>query len=434
MSDNINIKYPNWIVLGLFLVVPIAFYWRNDLFFLWDDWTELNLIAHNSFINYLFMPNGEIFFPFFHLIFYILLKLAGDKYGFLVIINCLATGITGFLIYLFLKKHFNFTLAFGLSFLFTASVVQQAIVWNSFYLCYILCLIFYLLALLLTISYTQSFSKMTLLLIGICTWLSIHSHNYAILAIFLLPLYQIIMHPSVPLKKTLPFTIMVNIIFMCFILEYVIFAGLHAMTFFNDKLFITNPGLAFIYFWLVGAFVSPFYFIFGGYFINTTIAVMLGTLVLIFCITLIFIKGTSFEKRLTLWALLSNAVPFLLISLGRYTFSYEYALSARYVYFTLFGTLIVLGTTLNILSRQISVGAWPRLIPAMLMGMMILCQTFSAPFWQKNYLNLTKISLKCYTKPELFSKEATRITDPYYHLSSRQLNDIKRFIEKNVWL
>ena len=52
---------PDYIIFFVLLIVPVAFYWRHDLFFLWDDWTELDFISHTNFIKYLLLPNHYFF-------------------------------------------------------------------------------------------------------------------------------------------------------------------------------------------------------------------------------------------------------------------------------------------------------------------------------------------------------------------------------------
>jgi hypothetical protein len=125
---------------------------------------------------------------------------------------------------------------------------------------------------------------------------------------------------------------------------------------------------------------------------------------------------------------LLNAIPFLLNSVGRYTFSFEYALSARYVFFTLFGTLLIVGATLSILWIKISVGAWPRLLPVIILVLIILGQIFTTPFWQKDYLRLSRLAFECYQKPERFSDAGPFIANPYHPVGPNQISGIKKFL------
>ena len=178
-----------YLIFGLMIITPVAIYWRSDLFFMWDDWSELDLLANKSFLHYLIVPDGEIYFPIYHLINYAWIVIIGDKYSLLVLINCVGVGVSAFLLYQFLKIHWSGSLPLAMSLFYAGSAVNLSISWISFYLCYILSLIFFLLALLLTHKLIQSFKYTTLLWIFLFAFLSIHSHNITILALLCLPIY-----------------------------------------------------------------------------------------------------------------------------------------------------------------------------------------------------------------------------------------------------
>ena len=108
------------------------------------------------FGQYLVTPDGEQWFPFFHLIFYGLVQMAGERYYLLVLVNCLGTGVNAFLVFLFFRRHLSSGLALTLSALYATAAVHHAIAWNSFYVGYLLSLGFFLGALLLTDSYLRS--------------------------------------------------------------------------------------------------------------------------------------------------------------------------------------------------------------------------------------------------------------------------------------
>ena len=61
--------FPVYIIFLILLLVPVAFYWRYDLFFLWDDWTELDFISHNNFTKFLLCQMARFFSLFFILFF-----------------------------------------------------------------------------------------------------------------------------------------------------------------------------------------------------------------------------------------------------------------------------------------------------------------------------------------------------------------------------
>ena len=380
------------------------------------------------------MPNGEIFFPFFHLIFYALVKFVGEYHGFFVLVNCLGTGVAAFLIYLFFRNHLSSHLALVLSLLYAGSAVHPAIAWNAFYLCYILCLIFFMAALLLTDSYIRSASYMALWGIGLCAWLSIHSHNYTLLALLLLPIYVLFVGGVKAMRKALPLAGVLGLLLLSFVWEYLAFAGIKSTTFFNQGVLSTVPDYTFFTFWICGAFLSPVYFLFGGHFQAPLLAVIFGNLLLGSCILVIWVMGTPLERRLGLWALLLNALPFLMVSLGRYMFAYDYAFTARYVFFTLVGAMLLVGITWTILSRKIPAGNFLRLLAFGILAVMISGQILSMPFWQKGYLQMSRKALNCYQAAESMVNDGVLLVNPQHPLGISQVTAIRQFLKNEVWV
>jgi hypothetical protein len=425
---------PIYFIFLVLLLIPVAFYWRYDLFFLWDDWTELDFISHNSFTTYLVMPNGEIFFPFFHLIFYALVKFVGEYHGVFVFINCLGTGIAAFLIFLFLRKHLSAPVALFLSLLYAGSAVHSAIAWNAFYLCYILCLIFFMAALLLTDSYTRSPSYRGLWSIGLCAWLSIHSHNYTLLALLVLPLYVLIMGGGQARRKALALAGVLSLLLLVFAGEYLTFAGLKSTTFFNQGVLSTLPDYTFFTFWFCGAFLSPLYFLFGGHFQIPWLAVIIGLLLFGCCTLVIGLMGTPLERRLGLWALLLNALPFLMVSLGRYMFTYDYAFTARYVFFTFIGAMVLVGITWTILARRLPAGNFRRRLAGGMMAVMIAGQILTMACWQKGYLHMSHKALTSYHAAESLVNNEPLLINPQHPLAANQVSAIRQFLQNEVWL
>ena len=84
--------------LVLLLAVPVLLFWRPYFFYIIDDWTALIQMVDYPFGQYLLTPDGEQWFPFFRLIFYGLVRLAGERYYLLVLVNCLGTGVNAFLV------------------------------------------------------------------------------------------------------------------------------------------------------------------------------------------------------------------------------------------------------------------------------------------------------------------------------------------------
>jgi hypothetical protein len=303
------------------------------------------------------------------------------------------------------------------------------IIWNTFYLCYILCLIFFMIALLLTDKYIRSGSNVALALIGFFSWLSIHSHNYTIVALLVLPIYVLFIGGYKAITKSLCLAGVLGTILLLFLTEYLAFAGMKATTFFNQGLLSSFPDSTLITFWFCGAFFSPLYFLFCGHFNFPAGAVIFGSLLLGFCIVVIWRMGTPLERKLGLWALLLNALPFLMVSLGRYGFAFEYAFTARYVFFTSVGSLLLLGIMWTILHRRISAIYVRRIISGVIITIMIGGQIFSMPFYQKGYLMLSKMALDYYQAPERFDKDAMVLFNPLHPVGPSNIYAIRSYLK-----
>jgi hypothetical protein len=432
-EENSAIDFPTlWIAL-LLCAIPAIFYWRHDLFFMWDDWTELDFLAQKPFLQYLAAPDGEIFFPVFHFFFYLLVKLSGERHGILVLVNCLASGITAFLLYLCFQRFFSQTLSFILSILFATSAVQPAIVWNVFYLCYILSLLFFLLALLATFRYVDSSSTISLGCLGLFSLLSIHAHNYTLLALLVLPGY-ISLEQGLRSRKFLIVAGMQVGLISLFFLEYLLLAGTEAPTLYNREVLSAFPGFDFLVFWFYGAFLSPLRFFFIGHLQWPVFGIFLGLALLILLLAVIFWRGNPEDKRLALWALSLNALPFLMVSLGRHTLGLDQAFTVRYIYFTLVGALVLLGLVWTILLQRSDPGFVKNLVIWALPVIITVCQIFSLPSWQKGYLALSRQAQLCYAKPALMNDGLQLWLTPHYPLKPDQLEDIKKLLKEKVWI
>ena len=264
-------------------------------------------------------------------------------------------------------------------------------------------------------------------------YFSIHSHNYTLPALLTLPLYVVLVGGAKARKKALVLAGIIILMLAVFTWEYLAFAGLKATTFFNRKFLLSLPDLSCLWYWFCGAFLSPWYFLFWGHRQFFTWAIIFGCLALGASVLVIWRLGTPEERRLGGWALLLNALPFSLVSLGRYTFSYKYAFSARYVFFTLVGIMLLAGISWTIIGRRISPG-WRRTLSYVCVGIIIVCQTLSIPSWQKIYLHLNQRSIACYQAPELIEKEGKFLTNPYYPFGRAQLENIRRFLKNNEHL
>jgi hypothetical protein len=164
-----------FLILLLLLSLPLIIFWKPIFFYMLDDWTALIAMVQYPFGQYLVTPDGEQWFPFFHLLYYGLVKIAGMHYSILVLINCLGTGVNAFLVYCFFRRHWAPGLALSLSIVYVMAALHHAIAWNAFYFGYALSLGMFLGALLLTDSYMHTPTKRKLWGIGLCAILSILS-------------------------------------------------------------------------------------------------------------------------------------------------------------------------------------------------------------------------------------------------------------------
>ncbi len=340
-------------------------------------------------------PDGEQWFPFFHLIFYGLVQMAGERYYLLVLVNCLGTGVNAFLVFLFFRRHLSYGLALTLSALYATAAVHHAIAWNSFYVGYLLSLGFFLGALLLTDDYLRSKGHARLWGIGLCAALSVLSHNYPLVGLLALPLYVLLVGEDCG-RKFWALTGTVAAVYLLFALGYVSFAGAHAAASHNVKVLAGLPGPGYLVHIFFGAFLAPFFYLFWGHYHFPVWAYVAGVALFASSLAVIWRWGTAPELRLALWALLVNALPFLLISLTRYYKSVNQAFVARYGIFTLIGVLLLLGLAWRLVADRLPQKTWARLLPLGLLAVMVAGQVFSLPRWTAEYLEMSQAARTCY--------------------------------------
>ena len=426
-------------VAVLLLATPAAIFWRPHLpfFYILDDWTALIQMTQYPFWQYLGAPDGEQWFPFFHLIFYGLVRIAGEHYSLLALVNCLGTGINAFLLFLFLQRHFSSGLALLLSLVYAGQTVHHAIAWNAFYLSYVLSLGFFLGALLLTDGYLHSPRFFRLLGIGLCALLSILSHNYTLLGLWALPLYVVLLGGSEGRSRFWPLASTVGLVYLAFGLGYYRFAGLSSAASHNLTIFSSLPGPAYLAHIFLAAIISPFLYLFWGHYHFPPWAYVAGLMLLAVSLTAIWWRGGPAEKRLAFWALLVNVLPFFLISLTRYQRSLNQAFVARYGIFTLLVAIILVGLAWRVLAARLPQRLWFHLVTLALVLAMAAGQFFSLPLWQKKYLDMSRAAMICYQQlkhgeggPGVAAAELYRQFCPTAHpvLTSSQVGAIGRFL------
>jgi hypothetical protein len=421
----------------LLLAVPVLIFWRPIFFYILDDWTALIQMAELPFGQYLVRPDGEQWFPFFHLIFYGLVKTAGEKYYLLVLVNCLGTGANAFLLYLFFRRHWSWGLALTLSLLYAGAALHHATAWNGFYVGYLLSLGFFLGALLLTDSYLKASGGARLCGIGLCAGLSILSHNYPLTGLAALPLYALIMGEGEARRKFWPLAFVVGVVYLIFSLGYYKYAGVSAATSHNLQVFSGLPGLAYLTHLFYGAVLSPFFYLFWGHYHFPVAAYVAGISLMALSLAVVWRWGGAPERHLVLWALLANVLPFILVSLTRYQRSVNQAFVARYGIFTLIGALILVGTAWQLMHDRMPQKRWFNLLSMALLAVMVSGQIFSLPRWHDKYLEMSRAARTCYQKlnraPELtgpIPAEEYRKFCPTAHpaLTRSQAAAIRRFL------
>jgi hypothetical protein len=383
-------------VLLLLLALPVLIFWKPGFFYILDDWTALIQMAERPFGQYLVTPDGEQWFPIFHLLYYGLVKIAGERYSLLVLINCLGTGVNAFLIYNFFRRHLEPGLALTLSLLYVIAAAHHATAWNAFYFGYLLSLGFLLGALLLTDGYLRAPSGGKLWGIGLCAALSILSHNYPLLGLLALPLYVLLMGEKVSWGAFWAVAGVVGLVYVMFALGYFRFAGFSAAASRNFQVFSSLPGPAYLLHILCGALVSPFLYLFWGHYHFPIPAYIAGVALLTASLAAIWFWGGKADKRLALWALSANVLPFFLVSLTRYQRSVSQAFVARYDIFTLIGALLLIGIAWRLLAARMPSRRLAGALGGVILAVMVWGQFFSLPLWTAKYLEMSRLAKKCY--------------------------------------
>lgn len=381
--------------LALLLALPLLVFWRSGFFYIIDDWTALIQMTEYPFFKYLVVPDGEQWFPFFRLVYYGLVRVAREHYSLLVLVNCLGTGANAFLVYLFFRRHQGSGLALTLSALYAVAAVHHAIAWNAFYVGYLMSLGFFLGALLLTADYLQAGGRWRLGAIGLFALLSVLSHNYPLVGLLALPLYALLVAGDSG-RKFWALAGTVLTVYLVFTLGYVTFAGGHAAASHNVNVFANLPAPSYLVHLSYGAFLSPFFYLFWGHYHFPVWAYVAGATLLAACLAAICCWGGKPERRLALWALLANALPFLLVSLTRYQRSLNQAFVARYGIFTLVGALLLIGLAWRLLAARRSFqGRW-RLLPLGFLALLAAGQFLALPRWTEKYQEMSRAAKSCY--------------------------------------
>lgn len=427
------------LVALIFLVLPVAMFWRpGAFFFVEDDWAILSQMVSHPFWKYVSMPDGEVWMPLSRAVYYGLTRAFGERYDILLLVNCLAGGLLAFWFYLFLRQHLPSLTALVLGLIYGGAAALTSLTQVAFYNNALLCYNFFLLALLLTHHYLQTASRAALGGIALCVWLSLISWNFTLLAVWSLPLYVAILGGRGERRKFYGVSLAVALPFLIFVLGYFTFAGFTAAASHNRGIVSGFPGPYFLLHWLFGACLSPFFYLFWGHYHYPVWAYAWGGAALVLSLGVIWRWGDLREKRLGLWALILNGLPFLLVSLARYQRGVNQAFAPRYAVYTLMGALILLGTAWTIGKRRLGSGPVVRLLPPVVLALMIGGQIFSLPGWEKLYGDMSRASRDFYQGLNLAGEglgggPGDRVPPQFWyperlHLTWGQAVNIRRFL------
>ncbi len=425
----------------LCLLIPVALFWRPSFFFIRDDWRTLTLMVDLPFGRFVLTPEGEQWFPFFHLAYYGLITVFGDSYLFLNLAACLAAGLNAFLFYLLLRRQFNAGLALGLGLLYAAGAAHNSTAPMVFYLCYSLSLGFLLAALLLTDWYLRSPSFWLLLLIGLIAGLSVTSHNYTLPALPAIAVYPWLMGEKEARRRFWPLAGLVAAVMAGYLLAYWNFAGFKAAASIHKGIFGALPSLGrLVLHWFGGALAAPSYYLFCNERLPGREGVILGGTLFFLLLWPVLKWGEGREKRRALWAIVLNGLPFLVVSLARAHFSLGQAFGQRYAVFTLIGVMFVVGTAWTVLSRKLPDRApYQRLLPLGVLALVLAGQALYPPKIFRQFREESRIARETYRQyadftptnpdsPEEISRNFLMAGSDFPVLSQGQLTAIHAFL------
>jgi hypothetical protein len=386
--------YLIWI-FAVLIAVPVAVFLRPGFFFISDDWTALLQMARNTFWNYVNLADGELWFPTFHLVYFSMIKVFGETYSLMLLLSCMATGINAFLIFLFLRRHWPDGTSLAFSLLYAMASVHKQSAWTAYFINYEISMGFLLGALVLTDRYIRSPSFLLLVWIGLCEWFSITAHNFSLLSASAIPLYALLAGGERNRREFWRLAFATGIIYLLFTIGYLIYAGKAGASSQNHEILSSLPGPAFLVYWFYGSFLHPICYLFGGG-LGPVVTAVVGAILLVASLFLIFFRGKREEKRLALWSLLFNALPFILVSLARYKTSLIQAGNPRYGIFTLVGAIILMVTAWRIVARNIRLELLNRVLPVLFLLVLFTGQGLNVLLSEPHFRNKAATALRCY--------------------------------------
>jgi len=228
---------------------------------------------------------------------------------------------------------------------------------------------------------------MSLMGIGLFAWLSLNSWNFSLLGIWTLPIYAALFWGGGTKRHFLRLIAVIGLIFIGFTAEYL--SSLADPICHNPKVYSQLFSLSYFTHWAVGSFLAPLVFLFNIEY-SRIAKVVIGLVIFISTVGLIMWFGNRSEKKLCLWGLVINALPFLLVSLARHHLNFGQAFSDRYGIFTIIGALFIIGTAWQIIADKLPTRRSTQVVlPLIILAAMTWAQVHTLSGVSKLYLDLS---------------------------------------------
>jgi len=379
-----------WALL-LLLVLPTVLIWRPGFFYIGDDWLLLRNLACQPFREYVWQGDAEHFFPVFQLIYAGLVRAARESFGWLLLVNCLVSGLNACLVYRFLQRHLTSGLAFFLGLLYAISGAHTETAYTAQMLNFSLALTFYLAALLSADDYLKDRRGTSLAFMGVCAWLSVHINNFPLLPVAMLPFYGLLICPPKGRRCFRSIGVVIGLVLASFVLGYAVLKGGSNLTVHNPDALSAWPAPAYAAHLVCGGVFSPFFYVVCGHDSFPLAAIAAGVALPAVAFILIRKWGLPDEQRRARWVLLANLAPFILVSLVRYPRGLQQAFVSRYAQFTLIGAFLILGIAWQIAARH-----WPKqvgrrsIVAIAGAAFLIAVQLLSFHLWRPYYAGMAR--------------------------------------------
>lgn len=367
-------------------VPPLLLFWRRDGFFIQDDWRAMILAAQTGPATFVLAPEGEQWFPFFHAVFYGLLRVLGTHYAAYTMISALLVGASGVLLWTILRRHFAETVPWILALTYVSAPVHFATVPIAFYICYHLSLIFFLAALMWMFRFLETGDRAPLLLSVLCMALSVTSHNFTWAALPACAASAGLLSPGPGWRRIVAAGLATGLIMVLYLCVYCLAAGADAATSLNPGLLTEFPLLRVLRHMLGGAIAAPAFYLAWHQRLPITPMLAVGLVLFAVPAAVVLGWGDGKERRILCWAVAMNLLFLLPVAFSRWHFGWGQSTAPRYGVFTLVGSLFVCGAAWSAAARRWSVAR--RVVPALaiaVLGAQACLRWMSPPEYFEKY-------------------------------------------------